>query len=527
MSIELLPDEIIDIILDVLMHSWDDEGDLDDEGDPIVKATPYDDMRNVRLATRRLNGLATRYLFRRINFSLDPADWARALAISKRPLLAQSVTTIVYAATYYGVLIKDEETYAKKINSMLKVLDSDDRKVNLQPFSIESLRRGFRLYRLKARMHLSVCATNDPTRAPDFKMLARILSYLPNVRHFVVDRRVFDRPNTITWDRPRYHHSPLMRVASYDRYRWTQAHPTRPERSIVELLPMDEWEVPYGNLKIRALRMIDHVLDTLSSQCTRLDLILNEGLPSETRDRQSAILILPQCPILMSSLRILNLSLGCKLDREAEFVKDGGIANLIGQSQSLTEISIAIMYNLSRPSWGCTRRFRHSDTPSCGWVVPLERIFGEAKLPLKMLCVNGITSSIESLTTFLSRYRETLRVLRISGLASYCIAHTEQETLDDLRHDSTFGSCGPALSAIQTCNLNLQELVVDNKVYNDGFSFGDHDLPHEPSFDVLNMQDLLNIEELRQGDDDVKAKPIRVRGRDLISKFLSTYASSM
>lgn len=531
MSIECLPDEVLDIILDVLMNSWDEreEREFDDEGNEIFEPTPYVNMRNVRLANRRFSELATRHLFRQINFSLDPVDWARAIAISKRPLLAQSVCTIVFAANYYDGMLKTEKAYAEKINSMLHVWDDDNEVTDLQPFPIEALRRGFRRYTFKARMYHHTCALENLAESSEVKILVRILKRLPNVRRLIVDRRVLEAPNTMTRILPQAYPPGLLRRASHRQYRWIKSQLDCPERSLVELLPAEKVGYTCGDLKFRALRVFDQVSKVLSSRCTRLDLILDRGLPrKDQEDRQSAIEDFPHCPVFMSSLRVLHLSIRCKLECEGVFIQNGGIAKFIRQGLCLTEISIAITYafdfrmpGVCGPLW--------VSTPNCGWAVSLDQIFGEEALPLKTLFIDGLTSTLGSLTSFLSRHRKTLRVLRMSTLASYCDAGTEQEMLKDLRRSGIFQACGPPLLAIQAADLDLHELAVHEQDLYEGLHCrdSDRDLRDGPFLDVLDVHGVSGLEELRKEDHGTMAKPIRLRGMEVISQFLSTYASSV
>lgn len=539
MPIYKLPDEVICLIAQNLI------------ADDSVLHQNLDDLRNVRLISRRFNGLGVRYLFRRITFSLDPSTWARALAISKRPLIAQSVHTIVYSATYYDPEFRSLEGYAKHINNMLKssqARSTDEAMLlsGLECYPDEALRRGYRRYSFKLGIQSQISTRDDNFEsALDFKMLMRVMKRLPHVREFIIDRPSFSAPMTAMCRLPEPDTGPQYIAptsASRREFRWKIHSPNDSDRMAVELLPADdvprnllhlrwsliEMEMPElldtrfsdrrSRLKFRALQVIDQTSRLLDLKFTRAGIVLDEGLPHVVRSDRVEVPCFPGWPSPPSSLRTLHLSLLCTLEQEAESLLRGNLARVVMQSPHLTEICITVVYELG--ALGAKRGNFIGITPACGWLVPLACIFGDQMIPcLKSLSIDGLTSSREDLISFLTRQKDTLRVFKVSGLAAYCPADEEQDEVSILRIASRLEDCAPALNAMQTSGLRLDELVVRARTTgNDGyFSRFKNELHIGPIVDVEDMQDLE-----KHRFSDVVA---RFRGEALIHELMSTFTA--
>lgn len=539
MSISELPDEILCSIVRYLTPNYDDDQQT------------YDDIRNVRLAGRRLDVVGVRFLFPRLIFSSDPSTWARALAISKRPLLAQNVHTIVYSATYYDPESRRFEEYANHINNKLipphpRSLHESISSSGLECYSDEALRRGYQLYSFKLGMQSQISSQLDNFEsASDFKMFMRVMRRLPNVRNFIIDRPSFIAPTTVVGKVPEHDTGPrYFAPTSATRYgfRWKTHFSDDPDRTAVELLPADDvprnllhlrWSLIEtemlwllnertsdlrSRLKFRALRMMDRASRLLNLVVDRADIVLDEGLTHVVRSRERVeIPTLPSCSSLLSSLRTLRLSLLVTLNQEAEFLCHGHLARFVTQSPHLTELCITVVYNIG--AIGAKRINAWDVVPSCGWFVPLIRIFGDEPIPcLRSLSIDGLISSREDLLTLLARHKSTLRILKISGLAAYLPARESQDFLTELREGGRFEDCAPALNAMSTLELRLEKLVVrarNTECTKRNLDVSKRRLRQGPIIDVHDLQDL----EQHRFDDVV----VQFRGEALISELFSTF----
>lgn len=193
-----LPEEVLSMIIDEIMPASTYEQETHRRTIGSQELTwAYDDLRNLRLCCKSLASAPNKHLFHAMYFSLDPETWARCFHVSKRPWLAAQVRRIVYAPAVFDEDLPTLEAYSAFMIHQEAKFQADRQTKGLDPQIYpswdpktsswqEAIKRGYHRYRMKIGFQDWILRCSGVEQGPDVKILARIMTRLPNLDRFAI-----------------------------------------------------------------------------------------------------------------------------------------------------------------------------------------------------------------------------------------------------------------------------------------------------------------------------------------------------